>query len=141
MENFWSRVNNQIKMNERINQGIKKIKKEEGKNMIRTLTYISKINKNKKEMKTLLTELMKSIKFAYQEEENIIKYEEFCFNGIQTPKNIEVKDIKYNSLNISWDIDTINNININYNNIDYIIEMRKDKEKILRFIKEKIKVV
>ena len=139
LENFWSRVNNQIKMNERINQGIKKIKKEEGKNMIRTLTYISKINKNKKEMNSLLTELMKSIKFTYQEEESIIKYEEFCFNGIQTPKNIEVKDIKYNSLNISWDIDTINNININYNNIDYIIEMRKDKEKYIEVYKGKNK--
>jgi len=138
LENFWSRTNTQIKMNERINQGLKKIKEEE-KNMIKTLTYISKINKNQKEMKTLLTEIMKSLKFSYQEENNNIKYEEFCFNGIQIPKNIEIKDIKYNSLNISWDIDTINNININYNNIDYIIEMRKDKEKFIEVYKGKNK--
>ena len=136
LENYWSRTNTQFKMNERINQGLKKIKKEE-KNMIKNLTYISKINKNQKEMKALLTEIMKSIKFTYQEEDNNIKYEEFCFNGIQIPKNIEIKDIKYNSINISWDIDTINNIN--NNNIDYIIEMRKDKEKYIEVYKGKNK--
>ena len=135
LENFWSRANTQIKKNEMINKGIKRIKNEEEKNMIKTLTYISKINKNQKEMKTLQRELMKSIKFTYQEEDSNIKYEEFCFNGIQIPKNIEVKDIKYNSLNISWDIDLINNSN----NIEYIIEMRKEKEKYIEVYKGKNK--
>ena len=40
---------------------------------------------------------IKSIKFKY--EENNIKYEEYYFNGIPIPKNIEIKDISYNSIN------------------------------------------
>ena len=63
-----SRANNQIKINERINKGIKKIEKEEENNMMKNLSYISKMNKNQKDMKILLHESMKSIKFTYQEE-------------------------------------------------------------------------
>ena len=122
LEYYLSQTNNQIKINEKIQQGIKKLNKEE-KNIIRDLTYISKINKNKKEMKILSNELMKSIKFNY--EENNIKYEEYYFNGIPIPKNIEIKDIKYNSININWEIDN----NIDNNKIKYIIEIRKENEK------------
>ena len=122
LENYLSETNNQIKINEKIQQGIKKLNKEE-KNIIRDLTYISKINKNKKEMKILSNELMKSIKFNY--EENNIKYEEYYFNGIPIPKNIEIKDINYNSININWEIDN----NIDNNKIKYIIEIRKENEK------------
>ena len=122
LENYLSETNNQIKINEKIQQGIKKLDKEE-KNIIKDLTYISKINKNKKEMKILSNELMKSIKFNY--EENNIKYEEYYFNGIPIPKNIEIKDINYNSININWEIDN----NIDNNKIKYIIEIRKENEK------------
>jgi hypothetical protein len=61
------------------------------KNIIQNLTYISRLNKNKKEMKSLINQLMESIKFNY--EENNIKYKDFYFNGISLPKNIEIKDI------------------------------------------------
>ena len=43
LENFLSLANAQIKINEKIKEGIKKIKKEE-KNIIQNLTYISRIN-------------------------------------------------------------------------------------------------
>ena len=74
-------------------------------------------------MKKLSNELMKSIKFNY--EENNIKYEEYYFNGIPIPKNIEIKDINYNSININWEIDN----NIDNNKIKYIIEIKKENEK------------
>ena len=75
-------------------------------------------------MKILSNELMKSIKFKY--EENNIKYEEYYFNGNNIiPKNIEIKDISYNSININWEIDN----NIDNNKIKYIIEIRKENEK------------
>ena len=81
------------------------------KKIIQNLIYISRINKNKKEMKSLINQLMKSIKFNY--EENNIKYKDFYFNGIPLPKNIEIKDIKYTSANIYWEIDDIKNIDNN----------------------------
>ena len=129
LENYLSETNNQLKINEKIQEGIKNLEKEE-KNIIKDLTYISKINKNKKEMKKLSNELMKSIKFKY--EDNNIKYEEYYFNGnILIPKNIEIKDISYDSINIKWEID--NNIdNIDNNKIKYIIEIRKENEEFIK---------
>ena len=64
---------------------------------------------------------MKSLKFEYEENENGVKYEEYYFNSIPIPKNIESKDISYSNINISWEID-----NINYQDkLKYKVEMRK----------------
>ena len=61
--------------------------------MIKILSYVSKINKNNKEMKRISKELMKSIKFYYEEKDNNIKYDEYYFNGISiSSKNIILKD-------------------------------------------------
>ena len=79
-------------------------------------------------MKSLSNELMKSIKFNY--EENYMKYESFYFNGIPVPKNIELKDIKYNSLNIYWEIDNINKSDLN--KIKYRVETRKENDKFYK---------
>ena len=103
---------------------MKKFQKEEN-NIIKNLTYISKLNKNQKEMKLLSNELMKNIKFNF--EENNIKYEEYYFNGIPIPKNIEIKNIQYNSINIFWEIENINNFD--NNNLKYLIELRKENDK------------
>ena len=49
--------------------------------MIKKLTYISKINKNEKEIKKLNYTCMKNIKISFEEEEeNKIKYDEYLFN-------------------------------------------------------------
>ena len=79
LENFLSKTNYQIKLNERINKGTKQFEKEE-KNIFLILSYASVINKSKKQMKELLEESMKSIKFSYQEKENNIIFEEFYLN-------------------------------------------------------------
>ena len=47
LEINWSLLNNEIKINEKINKGSKNIENEE-KNYIKYLSYISKINKNEK---------------------------------------------------------------------------------------------
>ena len=128
LENYLSESKDNIKISERINKGIKKMENEE-KNMIKILSYVSKINKTQKNMKKLFRELMMNIKFNYDEEKSKIKYEEYYFNGIFIPKNIEFKDISSMSLNISWEIDNINIINVDKNNYKYKIEMRKENEK------------
>ena len=128
LEYFWSKSNSEIKKNEKINQGIKKLKNEE-KNINKILSYVSNINKNQKELNKLIKEPMKSLKFNYLEEKSNINYEEFYFNGIAIPKDIEFKDISEHNLNLSWKIDNINNINIDKNKIKYKVEMRKNNEK------------
>ena len=66
-----SNINNLQKICEKILKGIKS-SEDEDKNMIKTLSYISKINKNEKEMNLIFQELMKNIKINYIENESII---------------------------------------------------------------------
>ena len=131
LEIFISEINDEIRMSDKIKKGIEKFEGEE-KNIIKTLTSISKINKTNKNMINLLEQLMKSIKFYFEEDKNNIKYEEYYFNGIYIPNNIEFKDKKLSSIPLSWDIDKINIINIERNKIKYKVEMRKENEKFIK---------
>jgi len=67
LEQFWSKTNIEIKLNEKINQGIIKLKKNDKNEIIKILTYVSNINKNQKEINKLYNETIKSLKFYYQE--------------------------------------------------------------------------
>ena len=136
LENLLSKSNNEIKLNERINLGIKKMEKED-KNMFKILSYISKINNNQKEMKELSLKNMRSMKFYFKEEENNIIYEEFYFNETLIPTNIEITQITSNSLNISWNLKNDNN----NKQITFQVEMRKETQEknLKKFMKELIK--
>ena len=68
--------------------------------MVKILTYVSKINKNEKEMKKLNDTCMINIKISFEEKENKVKYEEYFFNGISSLKDIEFKDIDINTLEV-----------------------------------------
>ena len=83
-------------------------------------------------MKNINEQFIKSIKFSYQENNKEINYEEFIFNGIPIPKDIEFKDIKSFSFNASWKIE---NMNLNINDIKYRIEI-KEKDKNFKQICE-----
>lgn len=50
---------------------MKLLEKEEEKNIIKNLSYISKLSKNQKEIKEMLGKLMKSIQISYQEKKMI----------------------------------------------------------------------
>jgi len=125
LEEYLSFSNKIIEDIERINKGIKAFEKE-GKNMLKILTYVSKINKNDKEIKKLNDTCMRNIKISFEEKENKVKYEEYFFNGIPSPKDIEFKDIEANSLKINWKIEDINLLNIDKNKIKFKIELRKE---------------
>ena len=124
LEHFLSESNNVIKTNDKINKGLNIIEKDENKSMIKILAYISKISKNQKEMKKLFNELIKNKNISFIKENNTVKYEEYIFNGIPIPKNIEVKDIGKNHFKLFWKIDDAQ-IKNNKNNIKYIVEIKK----------------
>ncbi len=128
LEKFWSLSNNEIIIGEKINKGIQKIKNEE-KSMMKTLSYVSKINKNQKEMKKLSVSLIKSIKFLYEQNDSSIKFDEFYFNGIPIPKDIQFKNISYDSLDLMWKIEDMNIIDIKKEDIKYLVEMREENKK------------
>ena len=125
LEYFFSESNNQLILNERINSGLKNFEKEKEKNNLRILSYISQMNKNNKNMTKLLKEIIKGIKFYYNENENNIKYEEYIFNGLPIPNNIQFKSITSNSFDLSWNIDSNYIIN---QKINYRVEMKEENE-------------
>ena len=80
LEIYLSEIISQIAINEKINKGIQKFDKEE-KNIIKIMSYISKINKNKKNINLLLKKEIKSINFSYITEKSDINYKEIYVNG------------------------------------------------------------
>ena len=103
LENYLSLANNDIKLSERIMKGIEKMKNKD-ENIIKIISYVSKANKTRNEIIYLSGEFMKNIKFHYEEEKSQIKFEEYFFNGIPLPENIEIKDITVFSCSVSLDI-------------------------------------
>ena len=128
LEKFLDNINIELKINKKIKDGIQKFEKEE-KNMIKILTYLSKMNKNNINMNLLFQEMTTSLKFSFQEKESNIQFEEYYFNGAPIPYNIEYKDntfIDYNNLDISWEIENIKNIDKNA--MKFKIELKKENE-------------
>ena len=76
--------------------------------------------------KIILVVLMKNLKLNFVEDN--IKYEEYYFNGLSIPKDIQINDIKSNEFKISWKLDDLNILNIDKNQLNYKVEIRKDKE-------------
>ena len=132
LEENLSLSNTLIRNYEKINKGIQILNKDEQNkniNMIKTLAYISKLNKNKKEMNDISRTAMKSMKLDFIDDN--IKYEEYYFNGLPLPKDIQINDINSNGCNISWKIEDINMLNIEKNKIKFRIEIRKEKENFI----------
>jgi len=123
-----SKINEIIRKNERIMKGLKLFLEEKDKQMIKTLNYVSNINKNLKEMKLYPQKLMKNIKIIFNEKESNIIYNEYYFNGISIPKDIIFSDIELNSFKISWKIDDMSIFNIDNKEVKYKVEIRKENE-------------
>ena len=86
-------------------------KEEQNKNinLLKNLTYISKLNKNQKEMNKISGILMKNLKWDFIEDN--IKYEEYYFNGLFIHKDIQINNIKHDSCNVTWEIEDLNILN------------------------------
>ena len=106
---------------------MQKFEKEEQK-MIKKLNYISKINKNQKEMKSLFQQKMKNIKISFDEKENNIMFKEYIFNGLQAPKDVKFRDINHDSFKVLWKIDDIKKNDIDNKQIKFKVEFKKEDD-------------
>ena len=105
LEQYLSRFNYLINNCEKINKGLKTLEKQK-KQMIQVLSYVSTINKNKREMEYLLKEKIRNLKIEFIKEENNIKYTQYYFNGLQyNIKNIEFYDITFDKFKIKWQVE------------------------------------
>ena len=140
LEKNLSQINNLFKECEKILKGIQIFEKEE-KNMIKTLSYISKITKNQKEFDQLNQQSMKNLKITFDEQESIIKYEEYYFNGINEinlKENMEKALINESNNNLK---NIINNFIEFKEDHNYKIEMENQNEEIEKVEKQKIKIL
>ena len=130
LEEYLTVANDLLKKYERINKGIKSFNNEEKNNdnfkILKNLTYISKINTNKKKMNDMTKLLMKNLKIDFIE--NNVKYEEYFFNGLPIPKNVTISEIDSNNFKLSWEIDDKRILNIEKTNIIYKVEIRKEND-------------
>ena len=130
LEEYYSETNKEIKEGERLNKIINSFEKDaEGKNIIKTLTYISYISNKKKEIEKLVLKLMKNLKISYKEDEEILKLDEYHFNGIKYPEEIIFKDIKIDSLKMSWKFPENIPIKIDEKKIKFRVEIKEEKSK------------
>ena len=123
-----SEIKNLLKISEKIIKGIKSLEKEE-KTMMKTLSYISKINKNKKKMRNLFSQTMSNLKLSFIEEESKIKYEEYYFSGLPVPKDIEIKDKETDGFKILWKIEDNNILHLDKNKIKFRLLLKKENTK------------
>ena len=94
MENFLILSNDSIRLCEKVSKSIKKYENVISKNIIKKVSYISKINGIEKSINKFLQTSMESIKFFYDEEKNYIKYEKYNFNGNISNEGMTTKNTK-----------------------------------------------
>ena len=85
------------------------------------MSYVSEMNKNKNAMNILNNQLMKNIKIKFEEENTSIKFENYYFNGVPSPTDIEIKNIQNASFEIKW-----NQYSFYKNKIKFITELIKE---------------
>ena len=131
LEIILSEINDELHLNERFNKGFRILEKEE-KNIFKTLSFVSKVNKSKKNIDNFLAKFMRNITLNFSPEKNDIIFEEYFFNGITLPKNIEIKNITSSSASISWTIDEFEKITLDYQKSIILRDTNKEEELMIQ---------
>ena len=104
LENFLMESNDILISCERIEKAIKYYEKKKINNEIKTLYYISEINKNNEITKDFIKKQIKNIEINYNSDLNKLEYKDYYFSGIPIPKNIKTEE-QEGKLIIYWDIE------------------------------------
>ena len=91
-------------------------------NDIKTLYYISEINKSKEKAKEFINKKIKNYDISFESDKYVL-YNDYYFNGIPFIKNIKAEK-RERKLYISWDLDNSNIKDINTDNIKYSLSIR-----------------
>lgn len=101
---------------EKTNENIKKFETKIN-NDIKTLYYISEINKNKEKAKEFINKKIRNYDISFESDKYVF-YNDYYFNGIPIPKNIKAEK-REGKLYIFWDLDNSNIKNIKTDSIKY----------------------
>ena len=103
LENYFSECDKIIRLNQGISKGLEKMKKDKESSMRKILTYVSKVNKNKKETDLLLGQSMSNLNLNFDKEKLDIKFEKYSFNdSILLEKLSSILNKDDAALIISW---------------------------------------
>ena len=81
MENTLSEINEEIRLSERINKISNKIEKDDA-NLMKIISFISKIKNSITTMNETLKKPLKNIKFNFQKEKKSLNFEEYYINNL-----------------------------------------------------------
>ena len=125
LENFLTESDEILKGNERINKVIKFYEKSEINSIIKSLSYISEIEKNNTRANDFLLKLMKSMNISFDESNNSLKYNNYLFNGLKPLSDIKIY-LEDGKIKMSW-----NNTEDKISDKDkwnYILEVQYDNK-------------
>lgn len=122
-----------IKENEEVGKYINYYEKNREKEIpiiIKTLSYISEIEKHNQKVYSFIYEPMSNMNISFNEESNSLVYNNYYFNGISTPTNIKTKE-ENGYINMSWKINEFEEKIKDSKEYKYILEIKADKNKFL----------
>ena len=130
LEDYLKKTNNMLLS---LNKTQELIQNNENKNNeIKTLYYISEINKGEETAKDFLKKKIKNLNISIYLDNSEIFYENYYFNGIPIPKYVKVEE-KEKKLYISWNIDDSMIKDIDAKNIKYSVSIKDNNNSELKF--------
>ena len=119
-----------IKENEEVGKYINYYEKNREKEIpiiIKTLSYISEIEKHNQKVYSFIHEFMSNMNISFNEESNSLVYNNYYFNGISTPINIKTKE-ENDYINMSWSINEFEEKIKDSKEYKFILEIKDDKD-------------
>ena len=131
LEKYLIESNDILLYFERTNKALKNYEKNNNNNDLKTLCYISEIQKVNCKAKELLEKPIKNIDIEYINEifNYGLKYKYYYFNGMPIPVDIKINK-KEEKVYITWDLYDIRIKNYDKENIKYIITINGNKKNI-----------
>ena len=131
LEKYLIEANDILLYFERTNKALNNYEKNNNNNDLKTLCYISEIQKVNCKAKELLEKPIKNIDIEYNNSifNYELEYKYYYFSGLPSPSNIKVNK-KEEQIYITWDIDDIRIKNYDKENIKYVIIIEGDKNNI-----------
>ena len=111
---------------ERIKESFDKFHKQIEKPLIKTLNYISAINKNNIKIKEFITEQKSTLSFSFDDSNNSLKSINYYFSGLPIPEDIKVEINDEDEVAISWKINKNKIKEDDRNKLLYSVEIKND---------------
>ena len=127
LEKFLTLSNDILSLCEKIDKTNKYYEKKNINSDIKTLYYISEINKNNLKTKEFLAQPIKNVDISFNSNLNSLEYKDYYLSGIPIPINIKTEE-KEKKLFISWNIGDFRIKDFDNKNIKYIIEIKGDNK-------------